>query len=107
MLIGKKEIIYYGWFGLTMLLHGTILIDRSRGRHTISESGRRAKEMGASLFVYPEGTRHRKRDLNFLPFKKGAFHVAVDNNMDILPIVVSQYDFFNQARIKKYFSRKM
>ncbi len=98
MMIAKRELLYYGWFGLSMMLHGTILLDRSRGgRDAINAAGRDAKEAGASLFVFPEGTRHRKRDLNFLPFRKGGFHVALDNHMDILPVVVSQYDFFDQV----------
>jgi lysophosphatidate acyltransferase len=33
-----------------------------------------------------------------LPFKKGAFHVAVDSGMPILPVVVSEYDFLNHKR---------
>ncbi len=95
-MIAKREVLFYGWFGLSMVLHGTILLNRADGRDAMNKAGRKAKEMGASLFVFPEGTRNKKRDLNFLPFKKGAFHVALDNDMDILPIVVSQYDFFDQ-----------
>ena len=30
---------------------------------------------------------------SLLPFKKGAFHVALDIGVPILPIVVSEYDF--------------
>jgi len=47
------------------------------------------------LWIFPEGTRHKTRDLNFLPFKKGAFHIALDNKMDILPVVFSQFDFYS------------
>ena len=37
--------------------------------------------------VYPQGTR-AKTD-NFLPFKSGAFHIALDNNIPILPVVIA------------------
>jgi len=37
--------------------------------------------------VYPQGTR-AKSD-NFLPFKSGAFHIAFDNQVPILPVVIA------------------
>lgn len=33
-----------------------------------------------------------------LDFKKGAFHVALDAKMPILPIVVSEYDFIDSRK---------
>ena len=38
------------------------------------------------------GTRHRGGHGELLDFKKGAFHVALDAKMAILPIVISEYD---------------
>lgn len=43
--------------------------------------------------MFPEGTRHGGEDL--LPFKKGAFHVAISSQCPLQPIVVSQYYFLN------------
>ena len=37
--------------------------------------------------VYPQGTRAKKD--NFLPFKSGAFHIALENNIPILPVVIA------------------
>jgi lysophosphatidate acyltransferase len=37
--------------------------------------------------VYPQGTRAKKD--TFLPFKSGAFHIALDNNIPILPVVIA------------------
>ena len=46
-----------------------------------------------SLLVFPEGTRSIKRGVEGIQaFKKGAFHVAVDNQLPVLPVVVSRFD---------------
>jgi len=96
----KKSLLYVFPVGLMFYLMGAVFIDRSSqsSRSALNEAGRRAKEKGTSLFLFPEGTRNHRRDLNMLPFKKGGFHVALDAGMPILPIVVSQYDFYDTGR---------
>ena len=44
-------------------------------------------EKGWSLMVYPQGTRVPKDD--FRKFKSGAFHIALDNGVPILPVVIA------------------
>ena len=44
------------------------------------------------LWVFPEGTRSMGDEM--LPFKKGAFHLAVEGQLPILPIVYSSYRGF-------------
>jgi lysophosphatidate acyltransferase len=34
-----------------------------------------------------------------MPFKKRAFHVALDANLPILPVVISEYDFLDTSRM--------
>ncbi|MBO7562221.1 MAG: MMPL family transporter [Bacteroidales bacterium] len=46
----------------------------------------RLKEEGCSVLVFPEGTR--SQDCSILKFKSGAFSLAADLGMDILPIVL-------------------
>ncbi len=41
--------------------------------------------------MYPEGTRSHQTDASLLPFKKGAFHLAVQGQMPLIPIVASTY----------------
>lgn len=94
----KKELMYAGPFGLVLWLCGTIFVDRmssAEGRKAINEAGEMARKSGTSIWVFPEGTRNRKRDGSMLPFKKGAFHVAVNGRLSIVPVVFSEYDFMN------------
>lgn len=43
--------------------------------------------------MFPEGTRHGGETL--LPFKKGAFHLAIASQTPIQPVVVSRYYFLD------------
>lgn len=50
--------------------------------------------------MYPEGTRSHQSDNTLLPFKKGAFHLAVQGQMPLVPIVVSTYaPFYCEAEM--------
>lgn len=43
--------------------------------------------------MFPEGTRHGGEQL--LPFKKGPFHIAIQSQSFVQPVVVSRYTFLN------------
>jgi len=99
--IAKKQILYAGPFGLACYLLGCVFIDRKSptSREDVITAGVEAKSNGTKLLIFPEGTRNGKKGLSLLPFKKGAFHVALDTKMPILPIVVSEYNFLDSQKM--------
>lgn len=44
-----------------------------------------------SVFIFPEGTRSYYDYPDMLSFKKGAFHLAVQAQVPIVPVVVANY----------------
>jgi len=44
-----------------------------------------------SVFIFPEGTRSYSNKPEMLPFKKGAFHLAVQAQVPVVPVVVANY----------------
>jgi len=90
--VGKKSIIYFPIFGLIYWLAGNIMIDRSNKKRaliTMRQAGERMVKEKLKVLVMPEGTRSRGKGLQ--PFKKGAFHLAIQNELPIIPICVSSY----------------
>lgn len=84
----KKELRNIPILGITCEKLGHIFIDRSDRTAAIAaiNQGRKRISGGASIFFFPEGTR--SRDGSLLPFKKGAFRMAVDFQMPILPVSI-------------------
>lgn len=97
----KKVLKYFPFLGWFMLASGTFFIDRSRGekaRKVLDKALKSVKKNKAGLFMFPEGTRSATTNLDMLPFKKGAFHLAQQAKIPIIPIVVSNYsNIFHSA----------
>lgn len=91
-LVGKKELLKAPILGYGMGFVNVIAIDRSN-RERAMESMRIATERlrsGISFGVCAEGTRARPGQM--LPFKKGAFHMAVVAGVPIVPIAFKNSD---------------
>jgi 1-acyl-sn-glycerol-3-phosphate acyltransferase len=91
-LVGKKELLKAPILGYGMGFVNVIAIDRSN-RERALESMRIATERlrsGISFGVCAEGTRARPGQM--LPFKKGAFHMAVQAGVQIVPIAFKNSD---------------
>jgi len=81
----------FGWpiLGRTLRRAEYISIDRRDHRKAIESlrlAGRRIRQ-GASVIVFAEGTRSRDGRLG--PFKKGAFHLALQARVPIVPVAIS------------------
>jgi len=90
--LGKKSLIWIPIFGVFYWLSGNFFIDRKnkeKAYESLKEVAKRIKETNTSVWVMPEGTRSRGRGL--LPFKKGAFYLALLAQVPIVPVCFSNY----------------
>lgn len=86
--VAKKEAAGIPGFGAAFRLADVAFVDRSdttAARAALEPAVQRLRE-GLSLVVAPEGTRSATPALG--PFKKGAFHVAMQAGVPIVPIVI-------------------
>jgi 1-acyl-sn-glycerol-3-phosphate acyltransferase len=84
VILAKKSLLYVPIFGQIYWLVGHYLVDRKKheqGMQVMAAIADKVKKSGASVFIFPEGTRNRKGGL--LPFKKGAFHLAVQAQVSV------------------------
>ena len=94
--VSKREVLYLPFFGFGSWLWGTLFINRSRKTDSINALQKESKainERGCKLLLFPEGTRNSRDTL--LPFKKGSFHIALQSQCPIQPVVISKYWFLN------------
>ncbi|TDZ24373.1 putative acyltransferase [Colletotrichum sidae] len=86
-----KKTPVLGWF---MSLSGSIFIDRKNtkdAREAMAGAANEIVKRKQSVYMFPEGTRSYAKDPVLLPFKKGAFHLAVQAGVPIVPVVVANY----------------
>jgi len=87
--VAKKELVRVPVFGWCLVTTGQIIIDRGNRERAVKSLERAAARIraGASVIVFPEGTR--SADGSLLPFKSGPFHLAVAAQVPIVPVTVS------------------
>ncbi|XP_070811733.1 1-acyl-sn-glycerol-3-phosphate acyltransferase beta [Pituophis catenifer annectens] len=106
--IAKRELLYFGPVGLVIYLGGIIFINRKstgNAKSVMSGVGQIMTSENLKIWIYPEGTRNMNGDL--LPFKKGAFHLAVQSQVPIIPVVYSSFSSFYNPEKKKFTSGKI
>lgn len=72
----------------------TVFIDRGNRKSAVSAFDGAVKTMKSdkqSVYIFPEGTRSYATEPTLLPFKKGAFHLAIQAQVPIVPVVVANY----------------
>ena len=88
--VGKKEILKIPVFGMLWKVSKHILIDRSNAiaaRDSLKAAAERIRTESLSVWVLPEGHRNTKPEM--LPFKKGAFHLAIAAQAPVIPFATS------------------
>jgi len=86
--LAKESLFRVPVLGWMMRLAGDVAVrrtDRSSRAEALAECRDRLRK-GVSVMIFPEGTRSRTGEL--LPFRDGAFRLAVEAGVPILPLAV-------------------
>jgi 1-acyl-sn-glycerol-3-phosphate acyltransferase len=87
--VAKDELFKIPWIGWMLRLTGDIAVrrgDAESGGEAIQKAKAYLKR-GMNVMIFPEGTR--SKDARLLPFKKGAFRLAIDAGVPVLPVAIS------------------
>lgn len=97
-LVAKKELLKIPVLGQGLNFVNIIAIDRSNPEKALASmaKARRVMEDGYSFGVFVEGTRAMPGEL--LPFKKGAFHLALQTASPIIPVAITNTDWMMGKR---------
>ena len=91
--VSKKEVYRIPLVGRLLLMHGDIVINRASAKEAmqlVHSKGKEWLKKGASVSIFPEGTRSKDGQIH--NFKAGAFILAKDAGVPILPIVLDGTD---------------
>jgi 1-acyl-sn-glycerol-3-phosphate acyltransferase len=87
--VAKKSLFHIPIFGQAIHRMGCVPVDRENVQQAIRSLNQAAAKLkeGASLAIYPEGTRATTPEL--LPFKKGVFIMAMRGGQPVAPVAIS------------------
>lgn len=88
--VAKKELLRVPLFGPAMAAAGHVTVDRSnreRAIESLREAGAMIRRTPAAVVIFPEGTRSKTGRL--MPFKKGAFVLAAEAGVKLVPAAVT------------------
>jgi 1-acyl-sn-glycerol-3-phosphate acyltransferase len=92
VVVAKRILAFVPFFGWLIWAAGNLLLDRKNQSQSLEKmelANRAIQKKSFSVWLFPEGTRSGNRGLG--PFKKGAFYMAIKNQVAIVPVVVSSY----------------
>ncbi len=104
--IGKKSLRWIPIFGQIYWLAGNVLIDRgnaAKAKQAMLQTTATLQQNNTSIWVFAEGTRNHGKGL--LPFKKGAFQMAITAGVPIVPLCANTY--INSMRLNRWHSGKL
>jgi 1-acyl-sn-glycerol-3-phosphate acyltransferase len=104
--IGKNSLKWVPFFGQLFWLAGNVLIDRSnalKAKQAMLTTTDTLQHKNTSIWVFAEGTRNLGKGL--LPFKKGAFQMAIAAGVPIIPVCASSY--IRHMRLNRWHSGKI
>ncbi len=87
--MAKKELFSYPLLGRTMRMGALVPVDRGNreaGIAAVREASAVLRE-GVSMTIFVEGKR--SFDGKLLPFKKGPFYLAEENNVPVVPVTIA------------------
>jgi 1-acyl-sn-glycerol-3-phosphate acyltransferase len=90
--IGKTSLKWLPVFGQIYWLAGNVLIDRgnaAKAKAAMLKTTKVMQKEDTSIWIFAEGTRNLGQGL--LPFKKGAFQMAISAGVPIMPLCCSSY----------------
>ncbi|XP_070557634.1 1-acyl-sn-glycerol-3-phosphate acyltransferase alpha-like isoform X2 [Ptychodera flava] len=103
-MLAKRSLMYAGTFGIASLLCGVVFVDRfnpAKAKEFTKKVTDIIKKKQTKVWIYPEGTRSSGTGRDMLPFKKGAFFIAVEAQVPITPVVFSNYkDTYNPKQYR-------
>lgn len=84
--VGKKDLVRIPIFGY-LYKRAVIMVDRnsSKSRFGVYNRAQRVINKGYSICIFPE-TEYTDETILLNPFKKGAFKLAIDHKLPILPM---------------------
>ncbi|SAL97493.1 hypothetical protein [Absidia glauca] len=103
--VAKKALKYYPILGWFMTLSNAIFLDRKNRESAVKEARQAAEDIHkkkTSVWLYPEGTRGCPLEIDMLPFKKGAFYMAVQARVPIIPIVIGNYQNVYNSKARHF-----
>lgn len=101
--IARMILLFLGPFGIGAWLCGLEFINKSSsdsGKQRMNDAMEKLKKEKTKVWVFPEGYRNHSGNID--QFKKGAFHMAIQSQVPILPIVISSYKTFMRKKEKVF-----
>ena len=87
--VSKKEVFWVPFMGPLLYIHGDIPINRGNAAAAMAkviEDGKLWLSRGASVAIFPEGTRSKDGKLG--EFKGGAMKIAMESRAKVVPVLI-------------------